>query len=140
MGDPVPDGGTPLPVLRCEIRDLTGWSEGELSAVAGSDHGDVDRITALHGVVTRLGRVAGGPQALSTALDADDGRGSAVAMLRAQLWSRAFLTALDHLQGPPPGMVVPEPGRPLLAATWELGPESTHPPVVQQLHTRRKCV
>ncbi len=120
-GDPVLDGGTPLPVLRREIRELTGWSERKLSAVAGSDCGGIARIAALHGVLSRLSRVAGNPAALVAALGADDGRGSAVEMLRSQRWSRAFLTALDHLNGPRPGMVVPEPGWPLLAATRELG-------------------
>jgi len=114
-GDPAPT------VLSHEIRDLTGWSEPELSGVLGRSRGAAARLVALHGVLARLGRVAGEPQALATALDADDGRGSAVSMLRAQQWSRAFTTALDHLHGPRPRMVVPEPGRPLLAATRALG-------------------
>jgi len=108
-------------VLSHEIRDLTGWSEPELSGVLGRSCGDVDRIAALHGVLLRLGRVADDQQALATALGTDDGAGAAIGMLRAQQWSRAFTTALDHLHGPRPAMVVPEPGRPLLAATRALG-------------------
>ncbi len=108
-------------MLRHEIRDLTGWSERELSKVLGRSRGAAARLVALHGVLARLGRVAGEPQALATALDADDGRGSAVSMLRAQQWSRAFTTALDHLHGPRPAMVVPDPGPPPLAATRALG-------------------
>jgi len=120
-GGAVGDGEQSPTVLSHEIRDLTGWSEPELSAVAGTEGGDIARIAALHGVLSRLSRVAGNPAALVAALGADDGRGSAVEMLRSQLWSRAFLIALDHLNGPRPGMVVPEPGWPLLAATRELG-------------------
>ncbi len=108
-------------MLSHEIRDLTGWSEPELSGVLGRSCGDVDRIAALHGVLLRLGRVADDQQALATALGTDDGAGAAIGMLRAQQWSRAFTTALDHLHGPRPAMVVPEPGRPLLAATRALG-------------------
>jgi len=116
-------GGDPSPtVLRHEIRDVTGWSERELSGVLGRSRGGAAaRLVALHGVLARLGRVAGEPQALATALGTDDGAGAAIGMLRAQQWSRAFTTALDHLHGPRPRMVVPEPGRPLLAATRALG-------------------
>jgi len=108
-------------VLRHEIRDLTGWSERELSGVLGRSRGAAARLVALHGVLARLGGVAGSPQALATVLGADEGTGSAVSMLRAQQWSRAFTTALDHLRGPRPRMVVPESGRPLPAATRALG-------------------
>jgi len=118
--DPVCGEQSPT-VLSHEIRDLTGWSEPELSRVLGRSRGAAARLVALHGVLARLGRVAGEPQALATALDADDGRGSAVSMLRAQQWSRAFTTALDHLHGPRPAMVVPDPGPPPLAATRALG-------------------
>jgi len=118
--DPVCGEQSPT-VLSHEIRDLTGWSEPELSGVLGRSCGDVDRIAALHGVLLRLGRVADDQQALATALGADDGTGSAIGMLRAQQWSRAFTTALDHLHGPRPEMVVPEPGRELPAATRALG-------------------
>ncbi len=115
-------GGDPSPtVLSHEIRDLTGWTEPELSKVLGRSRGAAARLVALHGVLARLGRVAGDQQALTTALGADDDAGSAIGMLRAQQWSRAFITALDHLHGPRPRMAVPEPGRPLPAATRALG-------------------
>ena len=118
--DPV-CGEQSLTALSHEIRDLTGWSEPELLRVLGRSCGDVARFVALHGVLARLGRVAGDQQALATALSTDDGAGAAIGMLRAQQWSRAFITALDHLHGPRPEMVVPEPGRELPAATRALG-------------------
>jgi len=114
------DGDQSPTALSHEIRNLTGWTERELSGVLERSCNPA-RFVALHGVLSRLSRVAGNPAALVAALSADDGRGSAVEMLRDQRWSRAFLTALDHLHGPRPAMVVPEPGWPLPAATHSLG-------------------
>jgi len=108
-------------VLSHEIRDLTGWSEPELSRVLGRSRGAAARLVALHGVLLRLGRVADDQQALATALGTDDGAGAAIGMLRAQQWSRAFTTALDHLHGPRPRMAVPCSGPPPPAATRALG-------------------
>jgi len=119
-GEAADDGDQSPTALSHEIRDLTGWTERELSGVLERSCNPA-RFVALHGVLARLGRVAGDQQALATVLGADDGTGSAIGMLRAQQWSRAFTTALDHLHGPRPEMVVPEPGRELPAATRALG-------------------
>ncbi len=115
-----------LPVLLHEIRNVTGWSQRDLAEILHTSHTTVRRletdgrvtarsrtsaarITPLHGVLTRLVRVAGNPQTLATALLTDDGRGKATDFLRAGQWSRAFTVALDVLNGPPPTMLAPKP-------------------------------
>jgi len=68
------DGEQSPTALSHEIRDLTGWTERELSGVLERSCNPA-RFVALHGVLARLSRVAGDQQALATALSADLGAG-----------------------------------------------------------------
>ena len=127
-----------LPGLVRDIRLLTGWSQRELGEILHTSHTTVRRletdgrvtarsrqsaarVTPLHGVLSRLAKVARTPERLATALATDSGRGTPAQLLREGQWSRAFTAALDALNGPRPAMLAPHPSwAPPRAATREI--------------------
>ena len=129
---------SPLPRLLKESRDVTGWGQRELASVLGSTHPTVGRletggrvtarsrdlaarVAELHAVLVRLARVAGGPDALNLALRRTVRDDTALDLLRAGEWAKAYTAGLDAIRGERPAMLGASRA-PLKAATRELRP------------------